>query len=211
MRANIADVSHEAAYWRKACAEARSEMESVSLKARSAIRADRNAFVLSKVDAVVSAAEKGFTSELCGAVQFFKKRTFRIRAALASTTGHMPESKAEEANNVAEHLLTLMQGTKSTYAEMVDGARAKYLSEADFINAVPRHAMAIVGPQDLALQFARSKAGKAPGPTMLPPEVLLAAPAEMAALMAPLSIKASMNILMPIQWQGAHGILIPKI
>ena len=45
---------------------------------------------------------------------------------------------------------------------------------------------------------------------MLPPEVLKVAPKEMAALFAPLTIKASLNLLMPIQWQGADGVLIPK-
>ncbi len=48
------------------------------------------------------------------------------------------------------------------------------------LKMIPRDSSALVGTQDLALQFTRAKFGKACGPFAIPPELLAIAPKELA-------------------------------
>ncbi len=57
------------------------------------------------------------------------------------------------------------------------------------LDRVSRHASALVGGLDVTLQFRRAIPGKAVGPSLVPPELIKAAPREVAALLEPLAFK----------------------
>ncbi len=69
-----------------------------------------------------------------------------------------------------------MSGRPVTYASLVDDSRAQFLRAFSTLEDAPRDQSALVGAQDLALQFRRAQKGRASGPYQIPPELLAAAP-----------------------------------
>ncbi|OLP94203.1 hypothetical protein AK812_SmicGene23807 [Symbiodinium microadriaticum] len=63
---------------------------------------------------------------------------------------------------------------------------------------------------DLASAFAGMKCGKAPGPTLLPPELFKAAPLEAALQVMPILLKSQARQCYPLLWRGVHSIALLK-
>ncbi len=108
------------------------------------------------------------------------------------------------------HLASLMQGTAVAFQSVVEDSRRALEDMLPVVDGVTRHAAALVGAIDLALQFRRAVSGKAVGPSLIPPELLKAAPREVAAILEPLAIKICLSVCAPAHWQGADVALIPK-
>ncbi len=81
------------------------------------------------------------------------------------------------------HLTRLMHGTAVTFQNVVEGSRRAFEDMLPVLDGVTRHAEALVGAIDLALQLRRAIPGKAVGPSLVPPELLKAALREVAAML----------------------------
>ncbi len=108
------------------------------------------------------------------------------------------------------HLASLMQGTAVAFQGVVEDSRRAFEDMLPVLDGVARHAAALVGAIHLALQLRRAVPGKAVGPSLVPLELLIAAPREVAAILEPLAIKIGLSVCAPAHWQGADVDLIPK-
>ena len=202
--------SAEVKKWDFSTALAMNVFKLTSQNVKALVRADRSRFIASRGERVTKAAELGYSSLLFEEIRFFKPRTVRPRGALANALGVAPASKAEEGGNVQAHLASLMQGKAVTFQSVVEDSRRAFEDSLPVMDGVARHAAALVGAIDLALQLRRAVPGKAVGPSLVPPKLLKAAPREVAAILEPLAIKIGLNVCAPAQWQGADVALIPK-
>ena len=93
-----------------------------------------------------------------------------------------------EGANAQAHIAKIMHGTCVTYESIVDHSRTAFVDMLPQLDLVTRHASALVGAMDLALQLRCATPGQAAGPSLVPPELLRAAPREVAALLEPLAL-----------------------
>ena len=135
-----------------------------------------------------------------------KRNRRAAKMLLNGMHGNSTSDKAQEGNAVKEYLADKGRGRLVGCEELLDEVRARKRTgggrELD--------TEAVVGIVDLRSQAAACPTGKAHRPMGVPADVLKAAPAEVARLLDPIVVEATLSADVSLGWQGGDNCMLRK-
>ena len=97
----------------------------------------------------VEACEWGVQKPLYDAIKFLRLLARPPTQLMASSNGDPAPDRESEAGNVKGYLSKLMDGSPSSFCDLVSGARERFDADLARLSAIPRHAIATVALADI--------------------------------------------------------------
>ena len=139
---------------------------------QAACKSDRDSHLNTRVAKIVEACGWGGVQKpLFDAIKFLRFLVRPPTQLMASSNGDPAPDSESEAASVKDYLSNFMDGSPSSFCDVVSGARERFDADLARLTAIPRHAIATIALADIMRSMREAPTGKAMGPTPLPNEL----------------------------------------